>query len=138
MKYKKHVSEEQFVYAKVLGTGMEIGLAALVVTFILYAADLLTPHVAVNDLPLVWKMPVREYLAVTGIHAGWSWLGMIGKGDFINFIGIAFLAGITIPCYLAILPGLIRKKDTILTVVALLEITVLVLAASGVLRGGGH
>lgn len=138
MKYKKHVSEEQFVYAKVLGTGMEIGLAALVVTFILYAADLLTPHVAVNDLPLVWKMPVREYLAVTGIHAGWSWLGMIGKGDFINFIGIAFLAGITIPCYLAILPGLIRKKDMILTVVALLEITVLVLAASGVLRGGGH
>lgn len=138
MKYKKHVSEEQFVYAKVLGTGMEIGLAALVVTFILYAADLLTPHVAVNDLPLVWKMPVRDYLAVTGIHTGWSWLGMIGKGDFVNFIGIAFLAGITIPCYLAILPGLIRKKDTILTVIALLEIAVLVLAASGVLRGGGH
>lgn len=138
MKYKKHVSEEQFVYARVLDVGMKVGLVLLVLTFAAYVSGLLTPHVAVDELPRVWKMPVRDYLTATGIHTGWSWLGMIGKGDFVNFLGIALLAGITIPCYLAILPGLIRKKDMILVTVALLEVAVLVLAASGVLRGGGH
>ena len=98
MDKKVLATEEQLAYAKLLGTGMKFGLLILVVTFIIYLTGILTPHIPVSDLPTYWKMPVHKYLAATGIHPGWAWLHMLGKGDFLNFIGIAFLAGITIIC----------------------------------------
>ena len=70
--------------------------------------------------------------------AGWSWIKNVGKGDYMNFVGIAILAGLTIVCYLAIIPTLMRKKDTAYLVIAVVEVLVLTLAASGILKGGGH
>ena len=83
-------------------------------------------------------MPVKEYLKATNIHIGWSWIYLLGKGDFLNFMGIAFLSGITIICYMRIIPILFRKKDTVYAVLAIIEVLVLTLAASGVLKAGGH
>jgi len=97
---------------------------------------ILQPHVPVNDLPRYWSMSVHEYLEATGIGTGWSWLGSLGQGDLVNFVGIAFLAGVTIICYIAIIPILLRKKDMPYVVLALVEVAVLVLAASGVLKSG--
>jgi hypothetical protein len=133
-----HVTEEQLVYAKVLNLGMKVGLAALVISFALYVLGIMEPHIPLQDLPKYWKLPVHEYLKQTNIHQGWSWLYMLNKGDFLNFIGIAFLAGVSIICYLSIIPSLFRKKDIIYAVLAIVEVAVLVLAASGVLKGGGH
>jgi hypothetical protein len=131
-------TEEQIAYAKLLDLGMKAGLLMLVVTFFIYVAGILSPHVPVNDLPRYWGMPVKEYLKSTGIHTGWSWVGMLMKGDFLNFVGIAFLAGVTILCYVRIIPILFRKKDTVYGVIAIVEVLVLVLAASGILKSGGH
>ncbi len=131
-------TEEQIRYAKILDLGMKFGLIALVITFIIYLAGILEPYIPVNDLPKYWGMSVHQYLEETHIPHGWAWLSMIGRGDFLNFIGIAFLAGITIICYIAIIPILFRKKDTIYGIIAILEVLVLVLAASGILKTGGH
>lgn len=131
-------TEEQLAYANVLNLGMKIGLLSLIITFIVYITGILSPHIPVNDLPLYWSMPVHKYLAATGIHAGWSWLGMLGRGDFVNFITITFLAAVTIFCYGRIVAIFYRKNDTVYTVLALVEVIVLVLAASGVLKAGGH
>ncbi|MCL4475793.1 MAG: hypothetical protein M1508_06160 [Nitrospirae bacterium] len=131
-------TEEQVAYAKLLDVGMKAGLLALIATFVIYVMGILTPHVPVNDLPKYWAMPVKEYLEATNIHPGWSWLGMVGRGDFLNFIGIAFLAGVTILCYMRIIPILFRKKDSVYGIIAALEVLVLALAASGILRAGGH
>jgi hypothetical protein len=138
MDKKVLATEEQLAYAKLLDSGMKLGLLILVVTFIVYVTGILAPHVPVNDLPKYWKMPVHKYLVATGIHPGWAWLGMLGKGDFLNFVGIAFLAGVTIICYVRIIPILLKKKDTIYAVLAVVEVLVLTLAASGVLKAGGH
>ncbi len=138
MDKKVLATEEQLAYAKLLDSGMKAGLLLLIVTFIVYLTGMLAPHVPVNDLPNYWKMPVHKYLVATGIHPGWAWLGMLGKGDFLNFIGIVFLAGVTIFCYLRIIPILLKKKDTIYAVLAVIEVLVLTLAASGVLKAGGH
>ncbi|MBA4371655.1 MAG: hypothetical protein C0402_02200 [Thermodesulfovibrio sp.] len=138
MSTKVKASEEQVAYAKLLDLGMKMGLIMLVISFAVYLTGLLTPHVPVNDLPKYWSMPVKEYLAATNIHTGWSWVYQVGKGDFLNFIGIAFLSGVTIICYLRIIPILFRKKDTLYGVLAIIEVLVLVLAASGVLKSGGH
>jgi hypothetical protein len=70
--------------------------------------------------------------------AGWSWLKNIGKGDYMNFVGIAILAGLSIVCYLAIIPTLKTKTDTAYLVIAIAEVLVLTLAASGLLKSGGH
>ncbi len=131
-------TEEQITYAGILDLGMKAGLLALIVTFIIYISGVFAPHVPVNDLPKYWAMPVKAYLEATHVHPGWSWLGMLGKGDFLNFIGIAFLAGVTVLCYLRIIPILFRKKDSVYAVIAIIEVLVLVLAASGILRAGGH
>ncbi|MBI4687545.1 MAG: hypothetical protein HY756_07165 [Nitrospirae bacterium] len=131
-------TEEQIKYAKILDLGMKVGLAALVVTFLIYASGIFTPHIPVNDLSKYWGMSVHEYLEATHSPHGWGWLAMIGKGDFLNFIGIAFLAGVTVICYLAIIPILFKKKDTVYGIIAIVEVLVLVLAASGILKSGGH
>ena len=135
---KLKATEEQLAYAKLLDFGMKLGLLVLIITFIVYLSGILSPHIPVNDLPRYWSMSVHKYLEATGIHPGWTWLGMLGKGDFLNFVGIAFLAGVTILCYLRIIPILFRKKDTVYGILAILEVLVLVLAASGILKAGGH
>jgi len=138
MDKKIRATEEQLAYANILELGMKAGLLMLIVTFIIYLSGLLPAFVPVNDLPKYWSMPVKKYLAATHIHTGWSWLYLLGKGDFLNFAGIAFLAGVTILCYLRIIPIFFRKKDTIYGVLAITEVLILVLAASGVLKSGGH
>lgn len=131
-------SPEQLAYASILDKGMKIGLLMLVISFIIYLTGILTPYIPVNDLPKYWGMSVHKYLEATGIHTGWSWLSLIGKGDFLNFIGIAFLAGITAVCYIRIIPILFSKKDIAFGIIAVVEVVVLVLAASGLLKTGGH
>ena len=131
-------TEEQILYANILNKGMLIGLVGLVVTFIIYGAGILKPEIPIDQVQNYWVMPVSDYLQATGIHAGWAWLGHLGQGDMLNFLPIAFLSLLTIICYLAILPGLMRKKDTAYVVLAIVEVIVLVVAASGVLGSGGH
>jgi hypothetical protein len=125
-------------YARVLDIGMKIGLVAIIITFIIYLSGIFTPYIPVNDLPKYWGLSVHKYLEETGIHQGWSWVGMLDKGDFLNFTGIAFLAGVTVICYLRIIPIFFKKKDFVYGIFAIIEVLVLVLAASGLLKVGGH
>ncbi len=131
-------TDEQVLYANILNKGMIIGLIGLVITSIIYGAGILKPIIPLEQVQHYWVMPVNDYLNESGIHAGWAWLGNLGFGDMLTFLPIAFLSLLTIICYLAILPGLMRKKDTPYTVLAIIEIIVLCTAASGVLGTGGH
>ncbi|HDZ62506.1 MAG TPA: hypothetical protein ENH40_05115 [Nitrospirae bacterium] len=134
----QQASEEQVLYANILNKGMMIGLLLLIITFIIYAAGILSPKIPLEQVQHYWVMPVNDYLHESGIHAGWAWLGNLRYGDMLNFIPIAFLSILTVICYLAILPGLIRKKDTPYVVLAIIEVIVLCTAASGILGSGGH
>ena len=135
---------EQLLYAKVLEIGMFIGLAILFITFALYVSGIMAPAVPVEQVSNYWHQGVHEYLEAVNrdfLHAehaptGWEWVSMLGKGDYLNFIGIAILAGISIICYLAIVPSLWRKKDIPYLTMALAEVLVLSLAASGILAVG--
>ncbi|KPK36323.1 MAG: hypothetical protein AMK70_02670 [Nitrospira bacterium SG8_35_1] len=131
-------TEEQLLYANILNKGMLVGLLGLIVTFIIYGAGILEPKIPLEQVQNYWVMPVSDYLQLSGIHAGWAWLGNLGYGDMLNFLPIAFLSLLTIVCYLAILPGLMRKKDTAYVVLVIIEVVVLVVAASGLLGSGGH
>ncbi len=131
-------TEEQVLYAKILNIGMLIGLVGLVVAFIIYSTGILEPLIPLEKVQSYWILSVHEYLEQSGIQAGWAWFGKLQFGDMLNFLPIAFLSLLTIVCYIAILPGLIRKKDTAFVVIGVLEIIVLAVAASGILGTGGH
>jgi hypothetical protein len=126
----------QVLYARILEIGMYVGLACLFVTFALYASGLMGPYIPKDDLSQYWTQSVHEYLEETGIETGWSWVTMLGYGDFLNFVGIAILAGATIVCYLSIVPLLIRSKDYVYALLALLEVAILTVAASGIIEVG--
>jgi hypothetical protein len=117
---------------------MKVGFLALLASFAVYVSGAVSPHIPVTDLPRYWSLPVKEYLAATGLHGGWSWLHLLGKGDFMNFVGIALLSSVAIVCYAAITPIFLRKKDRTYAWLAVAEVAVLVLAASGILKTGGH
>jgi hypothetical protein len=138
MNNKSREASEQLAYAAILDKGMKLGLLMLIITFVIYLTGILPPYLPVNDLPKYWGLSVHKYLEATGIQPGWSWLGMLGKGDFLNFVGIAFLAGVTMICYIRIIPISLKKKDTTYAIIAILEVVVLALAASGLLKSGGH
>lgn len=131
-------TDEQLLYSKILNAGMLIGLTGLVLTFILYASSIIKPLIPLEKVQTYWVLSVQEYLEQSGMQAGWAWLGNLQFGDMLNYLPIAFLSLLTIVCYIAILPGLIRKKDTAYVVIAILEIIVLAVAASGILGIGGH
>ncbi|MGW8265647.1 MAG: hypothetical protein ACWGSQ_04715 [Longimicrobiales bacterium] len=137
-------SEEQMLYARILAAGMYVGLGLLLVTFGLYATGLIPAAVPIEELPNYWTLSAHEYLEAINhefLHRealvlGWGWIAVLNKGDFLNFIGIAVLAAVTVICYLGILPSLFRKRDWIYGTIALLEVIVLVLAASGIVSAG--
>jgi hypothetical protein len=129
---------EQLLYAKILEAGMYIGLVILLITFGLYALGIMDPYIPLDKISDYWTMNVNDYLHHANIKAGWGWVGMLKYGDFINFIGIAMLAGVTILCYAAIVPTLLKNKDTVYAIIAILEVIVLTVAASGILGAGGH
>jgi hypothetical protein len=135
---KTKATGEQIVYANILNIGMMLGLAIIVVTFIVYMSGILSSFIPPQEIPKYWTMSSKNFIHSLGAPTGWDWLAMVDKGDYLNFIGIAFLAGLTILCYLVILPILIRKKDTPFIIIAILEVAVLALAASGILKSGGH
>ncbi|HMK44827.1 MAG TPA: hypothetical protein VK445_11890 [Dissulfurispiraceae bacterium] len=131
-------TEEQLAYAKLLDLGMKLGLLLLIATFFIYMVGVVPPHVPVKKLPEYWGMSVHQYLEHANIEPGWAWVSLTYKSDFLNFIGIAFLAGVTLICYARILPILMKKKDWVYVIIAVLEILTLALAASGILKSGGH
>jgi hypothetical protein len=142
MDQKQHdllkATPEQILYARLLEKGMFVGLLILLITFGLYAFGVMDPYIPLDKISEYWSMNVNDYLHHANIKAGWAWVGMLKYGDFVNFIGIAILAGVTILCYAAIIPTLLKSNDKVYAVLAALEVIILTVAASGILGAGGH
>jgi hypothetical protein len=132
----KYVTREQLVYADVLEMGLTIGRVVLAAMFILYVLSITTPKVPLSELPTHWLLPAGQYSNLVGISAGWGWIKLVHYGDYLNFLGIAFLASVTGACYLRLLPILLRSKDRSFSAILVVELLVLFLAASGLLAFG--
>jgi hypothetical protein len=130
--------EEQLLYAAILEKGMLLGLLILLITYLVYVLRVMTPYIPLAEVPKYWVMNVHDYLQEAHVNQGWAWVGMVGYGDFLNFIGIALLAGVTIICFLAIVPVLWKRGDKVYACLSLVEALILGVAASGILGSGGH
>lgn len=137
-------TKEQVLYADVLEKGMYAGLLLMVITFALYVMRIIPPIVPRSEISAYWSMPVHDYLVAINTNflhwetlpTGWSWVKLLGYGDFLNFMPVAILSGITIVCYIVIAPGLFGRGDKAMGIMAIAEAVILSLAASGLLSVG--
>jgi hypothetical protein len=131
-----YATREQLVYAAALDVGMKAGLAIVIATFATYVFGILDPHVPFDRLPEFWGLSVYEYLDAANVPWGWQWLELALTGDYLNFVGIAFLSGVTIVCYARILLYPLKNRDYAFAGIIVAQIVVLLLAASGLLVVG--
>ncbi|MCE9641779.1 MAG: hypothetical protein K8S22_16805 [Betaproteobacteria bacterium] len=131
-----HASPEQLRYARVLDAGMKLGLGVLVAGFLAYVFGLVPALVPLAQMPGLWTLAAPEYLRATGAPQGWGWLATLGNGDAWPLVGIAILSGVSLLCFIALLPLYAARRDWVYLAIAVLEIGVLSLAASGVLTVG--
>lgn len=134
----KYVTPEQQLYAVILEKVMYLGLLILLITFVIYALGIVDPYIALDEIAGYWHMSSSEFLHTADIPDGWGWTGLLGYSDFLNFVGIALLAAVTIFCYICIIPLLLRQNDKLYATFAGIEALILILAASGLLRFGAH
>ena len=74
--------------------------------------------------------PVAAYRAASGAPEGWGWLVLLGHGDYLAFAACALFAGITLLCYLRVLPALVARRDRIYAAIAAAQLGVLLAAAT--------
>ncbi len=129
---------EQIAYANILFYGCWGGLALMAVTYFLYVSGIMEPYVSMELVTKFWSLPVHDYLTENNVPTGWGWATLLSKGDFLNFTGIALLAGLTIVGYIPLIFAYLKKKDMPFAIIALLEVIVLCVAASGIVGGGAH
>jgi hypothetical protein len=129
---------EQITYANLLLFGAWTGIFLLMITYFIYLGGFISPHVDISLVTSNWDKGVNEYLEITQSPQGWGWAALLHKGDFLNYIGLALLALLTIVCYFILMVGYKKQKDWAFFTISLLEILVLSLAASGIFGSGGH
>lgn len=128
--------DERLAYARCLDWGTRIGLGVLAAAFFSYAFGLVEPVVPLQELATVWSLPLERYLAITGAPTGWGWLASLRKGESLCLLGIALLALVTVVCYLRNAISALGSGERLQAGIALVQVLVLLLAASGVLTGG--
>jgi hypothetical protein len=128
--------QEQHRYAALLDWGTRLGFLVLVASFAAYVTGIADARVVPQSLPQLWTQPVDRYLELTGSPTGWGWLTQLHLGDMAGLLGIAILAGCSLPCLLALVPLYWRRGDRVFVGICLAQVLVLALAASGWLTGG--
>ncbi|MEP7183589.1 MAG: DUF1634 domain-containing protein [Betaproteobacteria bacterium] len=127
---------EQLRYAALLDRGARLGLFVAVVCFAAYAVEILPAGVPFADVPALLKLPLADYLAATGRPTGWGWLRLAGDGEFSSLVGIAILAGCSLLPLAVAIPLYAKRGSRVHAIICVVEIGILLLAASGVLTAG--
>ncbi|HTP61576.1 MAG TPA: hypothetical protein VMJ14_05780 [Burkholderiales bacterium] len=132
--------EADLLFARCLKIGTMLSLGLIAAELAAYLGGALSPYVPLRNLPSIWALPMKEYLAAAHVPAGWGWLALIGRGDYLNFIGIALLASISGIAYLFAVRLYLARRDRLYAALAVAQVLVLLAAASGLLNsiGGGR
>ena len=127
------VSASQLRYARILGIGMRLSFGLLVIGFLAYVTGIAPAYVPHELLPDLWMLPSGEYGQRVELPNGWSWLVHLPAGDMLALAAIGILATVSIVCFVATVPVLWRNGDRLQALLAVLEVIILLLAASGLL-----
>ena len=122
-------------YARALAWGTRIGIAFLVIGFVTYLLGM-TPHIPLEQVPALWSRPASELLAQAGLTPGWHWATLVHRSDMLVLAAIAFLASSSLGALVAVLPIFRKRAEYVFVAICILQVGVLLVAASGLLAGG--
>lgn len=128
----RYTTPRRMAYAALLHRCVNAGFLMLLVAFGLYASGLIEAHVPLETMAAQWHLSAPAFMAANQLEGGWSWLRLIHRGDYLCMAGLAFLALTTVFCYLRVLPFFLREKKHTLAVIIVIEVAVLLIAASGI------
>lgn len=128
-------STEQAWLARLLEAGTQASVTVLVLAFVAYAFGIVPPRIPIADLHHYWTMDAAAYRRLANLPDGWGWLRLVVYGDFLNIAGLATLAALTIVGYAAILAVFVARRDRVYILIAIAQLAVLLLAASGLVAG---
>ncbi|MBN8486215.1 MAG: hypothetical protein J0M20_00575 [Burkholderiales bacterium] len=134
---KPPLDPEQAAYARWLARGNQVALVVMLAGFAAYLAGLWSPLVHRRELAGLWHLSARDYLQHTGVPTGWGWFGQLSHSDMTTLLGIALLAACSLPALLIVALSYWRRGERGAAALALLQVAVLLLAASGII-GAGH
>jgi len=136
MKQQLHADRVQMAYARVLSWTSTFGIIFIIAGYLIYVFQLLPFAVAPEAIAAQWHLRAAELHKAVPVPSGWDWIGQLGRGDVLSYASIVYLSSATIICLGAIIPVFIREKDHIYTTVTILQVLVLLFAATGVISGG--
>jgi hypothetical protein len=130
---KKHaVSSPQLTYAGIQHWIALIGQIILALAFVLYVLNILPQKAPIDDIANFWHLSAEEFNEKLDIPTGWSWVSYLGHSDIISYATIIFLALGTFFCLTGAAVSFIREKNVTYTIIVILQILVLLTAASGI------
>ena len=70
-----------------------------------------------------------HYVTAASAPTGWAWLGFVARADYLNYVGVALLASVTLAAYARIVPILLAQRERLRAAIAVAQVLVLIFAA---------
>ena len=131
------IDQVQLVYARVLEMVSHVGMAFLALGYVVYVLQLLPLSVPIDAIAGNWHLKASEMQQKLHTPAGWSILsssGALFKGDVVSYLSIYYLAMATVVCLAFASVIFYREKNYLYTTIAVLQVLVLLVAASGLIH----
>jgi hypothetical protein len=126
----------QGVYATLLRRFTAVSIVFLTIGFLLYFFQIIPAFIDIEKVSGMIQQKLVDYKTQTGIPTGWGWLDLVKYADYISFAAIAFMAGVSIFVYLLLVYVFFKCRDYIFFSIAIIQILVFILAASGLIKAG--
>ncbi len=101
-------------YANLLNKLTMFGFLVLIVTFVIYVSGLVGSYVPLGQVADYWTQSSHHYMETAKIQPGWGWLYHLNYADFLVYIPITILAGVTLVCYIGVIFKFLKTKEYIL------------------------
>jgi hypothetical protein len=132
------ISKTQKRYAHVLYWVAAVGQILLVLGYIIYVSKLLPRETPIERITQAWHLSAAELTDELGLETGWNWIRKLSYGDSISYGALVMLALGTNICLLVAAVSYFREKNRKYAFIVILQIVVLLVAASGIVSGGGR
>jgi hypothetical protein len=131
-----HADKVQLAYAGILGKATTLGIALIIIGYVVYAFNLIPLSVSIEQVASNWHLRAGDFHQKINAPLGWSCFNDPGKGDVLSYISLIYLGIVTIFCLFGAGIAFLREKNMIYTFFAFAQMAVLILAAAGVVSGG--
>lgn len=123
-------------YSAVLEWGSRLGFALAILTFLVYASEVLPSTVRIGEIDRYWSLPLAEYVAATGIATGpGAWISLLDTGNGLAALPAILFSVLALAAYLAIAIPTIRDRDYVYALLILLEAALIVATVAGLIGG---